>query len=362
MKKSRIIASIGIGFAVCAALVAGPMTSEAAPEGVNVPLNGKPLKRLSDYNLFSDIKGQVPNDRVVPYDLITPLFTDYTAKFRFVYLPDGTSATFHPEKMFEYPVGTVLVKTFGYLNDIRDESLGRQLIETRLLIHGEKGWTAWAYVYDETEEDAILKVAGARREMSWIHYDGNERSINYIVPNINQCKGCHIYEENMAPLGPKAWNLNRDYEYDHGSANQIDHWKAIGYLDGAPASEEVAALPVWNDESTGSLHQRARAYLEVNCSHCHNPAGPGNTSGLDLSWPQQNPYDWGVMRRPVAAGLGSGGRFFDIVPGKPDESILIYRMESLEPDVMMPEIPHLQVHDEGVQLLREWIEGLEDPA
>lgn len=336
--------------------------SAASDSGINVPLNGKPFKKLSDYNLFKDFKAQIPNDGVVPYDLRTPLFSDYTAKYRFVYVPEGSAAKFHPETMFDYPVGTVLVKTFGYYNDIRDPSKGRDLIETRLLIHGEKGWTAWPYAYDEAEEEAVLKVAGTRRQASWIHYDGEERSINYIVPNINQCKGCHISKEAIAPLGPKAWNLNREYPYDSGVANQIEHWSALGILEGAPNHSEVEAFPVFDDPESGSVEARARAYLDVNCAHCHNPAGPGNTSGLDLSYKQDNPYDYGVMRTPVAAGLGSGGRFHDIVPGKPDESILMYRLESLEPGVMMPETPHLQTHDEGMALIREWISQMKDPA
>lgn len=366
MKSMRIVGLLILSAAVIIAaesLLTAPSGVDAAAEGVQVPLNGKPFKRLSDYNLFVDMKKQEPNERVLPYDLTTPLFSDYAAKYRFAYIPEGTTATFHPENMFDYPVGTILVKTFGYLNDIRDASLGRNLIETRLLIHGEKGWTAWAYIYDETESDAVLKVAGGRRQVSWTHYDGEERSINYIVPNINQCKGCHIRTKDIVPIGPKAWNLNRDLEYEHGTENQLSHWVENGYLDQIPSSpDQIAALPTWDDEETGSVHDRARAYLEVNCAHCHNPDGPANTSGLDLTWTQENPYDWGVLRRPVAAGLGSGGRFHDIVPGKPEESILIYRLESLEPGVMMPEIPRLQVHEEGVNLLREWIAGMEEPA
>jgi mono/diheme cytochrome c family protein len=114
-------------------------------------------------------------------------------------------------------------------------------------------------------------------------------------------------------------------------------------------------LAIWNDPKTGTLDERARAYLEVNCAHCHNPKGPARTSALDLLASQTDPTLWGLHKPPVAAGRGTGGRKFDIVPGKPDESIMVFRMESTEPGVMMPELPRRMVDDEGVALIREWI-------
>jgi uncharacterized repeat protein (TIGR03806 family) len=191
--------------------------------------------------------------------------------------------------------------------------------------------------------------------MSWIHTDGAPRSINYIIPNVNQCKGCHIRGDVMVPIGPKASNLNGDYPYADGSANQLTRWSESGILSGAPEPSDAPRLPVWDDPEGGAVDARARAYLDVNCSHCHSPGGPGNTSGLDLRFNQPNPYDWGVLRAPVAAGRGAGDRSYDIVPGHPDDSILLYRMESVDPGVMMPELPRLTVHDEGVALIREWI-------
>jgi hypothetical protein len=47
------------------------------------------------------------------------------------------------------------------------------------------------------------------------------------------------------------------------------------------------------------------------------------------------------------------------VPGAPDESILIYRVESTDPGSMMPELGRSLVHAEGVALLKDWIAGLD---
>ena len=96
----------------------------------------------------------------------------------------------------------------------------------------------------------------------------------------------------------------------------------------------------------------------MNCAHCHNPDGPARTSGLDLRYTQDDPSKVGFWKTPVAAGRGSGGRLFDIVPGKPDESILMYRLESMEPGIMMPELGRRLVDTAGVSLVREWIAKL----
>jgi hypothetical protein len=108
-----------------------------------------------------------------------------------------------------------------------------------------------------------------------------------------------------------------------------------------------------------SRSTRARAYLDVNCSHCHSPTGPANTTALDLRSANADLRRLGECKPPVAAGRGTGDRLFDIVPGKPDESILLYRMTSSEPGVMMPEMGRNTTHQEGVELIRAWIASMQ---
>lgn len=345
-------------FLALAGMLAAAHSFSWAEGGVRIPADGKPFKLLSEYGFFADGARQVPAPRVVPYDVVTPLFSDYTVKRRFVWTPEGTAAAYAPDGPFDFPPGSVLIKTFSSLHDLRDPAKGETLIETRLLLNGPEGWIGWSYVWNAEQTEAALKLAGGRTPLTWIHTDGSERTINYIIPNINQCKGCHIRGETMAPIGPKASNLNRSFAYPGGEANQLVHWAEIGLLTGAPDPGAAPRMPVWDDPSTGTLDARARAYLDVNCAHCHSPGGPGNTSGLDLRYEQPNPYDWGVLRAPVAAGRGAGDRDYDIVPGHPEASILVHRMESVEPGVMMPELPRLTVHDEGVALIREWIAAM----
>ena len=160
------------------------------------------------------------------------------------------------------------------------------------------------------------------------------------------------------PLGPKARNLNGAFAYADGTLNQLDYWSAHGMLEGAPPASEAAIAPDWRDETAG-LDARARAWLDVNCAHCHRREGPASNSGLFLTWGEKNRTALGIGKRPVAAGRGSGDRQFDIKPGDPDGSILLYRVESTEPGVMMPELGRSLADPEAVELLRQWIAVLE---
>lgn len=327
----------------------------------NSPIASVGPQKLSEYGFFvGNIADLTPSNGVVPYDLATPLFSDYAYKARFIKLPDGSApAPFNDEDVFDFPVGTVIIKTFYYPNDMRDESQGRRLMETRLLVHEEKGWKALPYIWNDEQTDAILEVAGGHRDVSWVHTDGSKRSLNYVIPNMNQCKGCHIKDGNMTPIGPKARYLNHDFAYADGPKNQLTHWHSAGIIGDMPDIASISKVPVWNDPTTGSLNDRARAYLEINCAHCHRDGAPANTSGLLLDWHQQNPAALGIYKSPVAAGRGSGGRLYDIAPGEPDASIMLFRMDSEDPGIMMPELGRKITHTEGVALIKEWIASLE---
>jgi uncharacterized repeat protein (TIGR03806 family) len=340
-----------------AALDSPSPPTAAAPQPV------APLDRISQYALFTgDLQAQEPARGVIPYDLNSALFSDYALKFRFIRLPPGTQAAYRANDPFEFPVGTVIAKTFAYPHDARDPSKGRRLIETRILKHEPDGWVGLPYIWNKEQTDATLEVAGDFAEVSWIHTDGRVRSNNYIVPNVNQCKGCHKAGDDMVPIGPKARHLNRDFAYKDGVENQLVHWSKVGALAGAPSPSVSPRLAAWDDPKSGSLDDRARAWLEINCAHCHNPQGPAKNSGLDLRAAQSNLTAIGVNKPPVAAGNGSGGLAFDIVPGQPDRSILVYRISSTHPGVMMPELGKRLVHEEGVSLVRQWIAAMATPA
>jgi len=318
-----------------------------------------PYPYLSDYGFFQgELKNLEPAERVIPYDLITPLFSDFAGKARFIYVPAGRQALYNNNDVFDFPVGTILIKTFYFDHDLRNPAAGRTLYETRLIIRKREGWEAANYLWNEAQTEAAYYIAGKNITVSWLHYDGSFRSTLYHIPNKNECKGCHNSNEVLVPLGPKARNINKDYSYADGAMNQLAKWKAAGILSGAPDAASAPKVPVWNEAASGSLNDRARAYLDVNCAHCHNVKGPANSSGLFLTYDETDLTALGICKPPVAAGTGSGGLKYNIVPGKPAESIMIYRMNSAEPDVAMPELARSVIHDEGVRLISEWIASL----
>ncbi len=319
-------------------------------------------QKLSDYQLFEgNISNQKPNKNVYPYSLNTPLFTDYAEKLRFIKLPENGSIDYHPTEVMQFPIGSILVKTFYYPLDFRKPELGRRLIETRLLIHEEAGWKALDYVWNDEQTDAFLEVAGDTKEVSYIDINGKKKKHEYAIPNLNQCKGCHNRFEKMSPIGPSARQLNGSYSawnHPQGEGNQLSNWQKIGILKNLPELASVAKAPVWNKPETGNLDERARIWLDINCAHCHRNGGPAQTSGLNLSIHETNSLALGILKTPVAAGRGSGNKKYDILPGKPDESILVYRLESTDPGEMMPEVGRKTKHKESIELIREWIAAM----
>ncbi|WNJ16691.1 SO2930 family diheme c-type cytochrome [Pontibacter sp. G13] len=323
------------------------------PEGVHM--------KLSDYGFFQGEMAQLdPVNGVVPYDLNTPLFSDYAWKQRFVKLPEGASVDFNDHEVLDFPVGTVLIKTFYYPHDERNPEKGRQLLETRLLIHQEAGWRAVPYHWNDDQTEAYLEVAGGRKQISWKDSKGKKQKLEYVMPNQNQCKGCHSFKGAMRPIGPSARQLNGEYAFAHGTQNQLEHWKAQNMMTNLPEDwSKVPKAPVWDDPSTGSIDERARIWLDINCAHCHNEHGPASTSGLFLDIHQDDPYIWGIHKSPVAAGRGSGGLLYDIIPGDPNSSILMLRIESEDPGVMMPEVGRKVVHKESAELINDWIQQMD---
>ena len=319
-------------------------------------------KRLSEWGLFENKNDQWRRaSNVLPYELITPLFSDYTFKHRAIRLPAGAQMTWHETESLEFPVGTVIAKTFAYPDETADRTPGERFVETRIELLEPSGWYGYSYIWAEDQSDATLSLGGGVVNVSWKNEDGSQLSNKYQIPNANQCLSCHSQDDKYVPLGPTARNLNRP-GVDKSIANQLAHWSECGVLKGCPTPENRPTLAKYDDPKSGSLDERARAWLEVNCAHCHNPKGSARTSGLDLRAAQTDAGKFGVLKSPVAAGKGSGGRRYDIIPGKPDESILMYRLETEEPGARMPTLARNLIHSESNQLIREWIAAMKTEA
>ena len=313
-------------------------------------------EKLSEYAFFEGkINEQKPAKNTLPYALNAPLFSDDALKLRFVQIPENQSVVYNSDSVFQFPIGTALIKTFYYPLEFKNEKKGKRLVETRVLLHEKNGWVSLPYIWNAEQTDAFLEVAGGTTNVSFKDEKNVKQTFEYTIPNMNQCKGCHERNGVMTPIGPSARQLNGDFNYAEGTENQLIRWKNSNILKGV--SDDLKDVPrtVNYDNTHENIETRARAYLDINCAHCHNKTGPAQTSGLFLDWQSTDSTALGFYKTPVAAGRGSGNLKYSIVPRKPNESILLYRMESLDPGVMMPELGRKRRHTEGVKLIREWI-------
>ncbi len=361
-----------LAFLACAAILAACGNTEPA---VVVHPADAPPERLRDWGVVYAARGELRfNEAARVYTLNTPLFSDYALKLRTIWMPPGESAEYRAEGPFLFPVGTILSKTFYYpaappsgdgilavgkvtareeLPHGLLELDAYRLIETRLLVRYADGWRAFPYVWNAAQSEAVLSVAG---DLQALRFESGV-AFTYVVPDTNQCAGCHVTDhasKALRPLGPKAWQLNRNIA-GAAPANQLDRWVADGLLAGAPATYPEGID--WSRPAAG-IHDRATAYLDANCAHCHNDRGPADTSALDLRLGVLPGRATGICKPPVAVGRGSGDRPYDIWPGRPGESILLYRMQHTDPAIAMPELGRSTVHAEAVGLLSDWIEAL----
>lgn len=285
-----------------------------------------------------------PASALIPYALRTPLFSDYAEKQRFIHLPAGKRISVDETGKVVFPMGTALIKSFGY----RTENGAMKIIETRLLLHRAEGWVALPYVWRADGSDADLRVGGTRVPVHFKTSKGQGVDISYAVPNKNQCKQCHSSDNAIMPIGSVWQNLVFARDGDKATLMQ-----QLSLPQAALATEAQ-----WDDPKSGTLDQRANAYLRVNCGHCHAPKGSASNSGLILDGSARDVTAYGIGKRPVAAGRASGDMDFVIEPGHPERSILINRMKSTDPGIAMPEVGRVTVHEEGVELLKTWIAAM----
>jgi len=326
-------------------------------------------QNLSTYQLFESQCNPTANAnaRGLPFDLAVPLFTDYASKYRFVFVPENETATYQASEAFDFPIGTVIVKTFTLPTDTSDRGVNKEeIIETRLLIKRDNGWNAFPYIWNEDKSDAVLSLIGGNTEASIIH-DAETLNFEYGVPNGQQCIKCHQLKPGgdsklafIAPIGPKARFLNSDFDYGTGPENQIAKWVSEGLLTGVPvAAEEIDATPKFSDStdinaiSPSLLDGYARAWLDINCAHCHREEGDAGNTNFNALWGEASSL--ATCNQPIS--YGGQGLSWIITPGEADQSILIQRMEAL-PDGngdQMPPLGRDLVHSEGSELIKAWI-------
>ena len=294
------------------------------------PVVAEFMPNLSQLNLFvGDLENLTPSNRTYNYDLITPLFTDYAYKQRLIAMPSGTSMTYQDDGLPTFPDNTVIAKTFYYNVDERNESLGKIIIETRILIKQNGVWETGNYKWNVEQTDATYTMEGSIVNTTYIDQNGITQTLDYEIPSNTDCFQCHNINNIKTPIGPKLRTMNFN--------NQLEELIESGLLTNISSPSSVATLPNWEDDMNFNLEERARAYFDVNCAHCHQPGGScSNESNLDLRYET---------------------RFSDTFIYDLRYSIFT-RMNSNVVDYSMPLIGTTMIHEEGVNLINDYVDSL----
>ncbi|QYJ68194.1 hypothetical protein [Flavobacterium litorale] len=317
-----------------------------------------PYNKLSDYKFYEgDLQNMQPAYKVLPYDLNSKLFTDYAHKKRFIWMPEGSKATYIADgQILDFPTGTAIIKNFYYENVLPDNST--RIIETRLLIKKADGWIFAEYVWNDEQTEAYLDLDGSYTDISWME-NGTEKSANYRVPSETECLTCHKTDDNPIPIGPKPQNLNKMFTYTDGAANQLSRWITEGYLqDNLPAS--INSTVNWADASQ-PLELRVRSYMDINCAHCHAEGAHCDYMPIRLAFTETtSATNMGVCVEPNEFINTSLSHI--VAKKNTGRSTMYYRLSTTDESERMPMLGRSLVHEEGLELFAEWINAMDEPC
>lgn len=338
---------------------------------VTVDLTEVPYPKLSDYNFFEDsLKYQKPSLNVLPFQPASVLFTDYALKKRFVWMPVGKKATYNGDnKVLELPVGAALVKTFYYDNVQNVVPLGAsRLIETRVMIRKEDGWIFANYVWNAEQTEAYYDLDGSFTSVTWKDANNVIKTANYRIPSEVQCIICHKNQRLVngavvtthLPIGIKPQNLNFNYNYGSGAINQLTKWIQQGYLQNNFSLPTAANTVIDYNDTSKSLEQRARSYVDANCSHCHMDDRHCDYRPMRFAYSETagNRANMGVCVDTEDMQDFPDALSKIVSPGSTERSMMYYRLNTTDEAYRMPLHGRTVIHEEGIALIRDWINSL----
>jgi uncharacterized repeat protein (TIGR03806 family) len=312
---------------------------------------------LSQTGAFENVRTLTPNPKLIPYELIVPFWSDGANKFRWISLPKGT-IQFTPDGEWAFPNGTVFVKQFDLPTDETNPTIKRRL-ETRLLVRdGNGGVYGVTYKWRADNGDADLLDTSVTENIT-IKTGSGTRNQAWYYPSREDCLTCHTSKAGGV-LGVKARQMNRDFAYPSGvTDNELRAWNHVGLFDSTLHDSELAALPKLANanDNTRSLEDRARSFLDVNCSQCHRPEGTvaAFDARYDIPLAKQ-----GLIGGPVLIDEGID-RPRIVAPNDPWRSILVMRVNTTE-SLKMPPLARTTIDCASVGLLRDWIHSLPGPT
>lgn len=295
------------------------------------------------------------------YALDQSAFSDYTTKTRLIELPRGTKVSIRDD-LISYPDGTTITKVFGYWAAAESGCLEKPIkavhfderenlntpstkfcvVEKRVLTLKNGQWAPSVY---EHINGHFVPVQTSKSIPVTLKSANSAIQFFYQIPSRSECYQCHegaiAGNRALTPIGASL-------------LHRLDTESKQKLLSIANVTGSAEVLP----RQLSSEERNARQYLDINCAHCHNPNGLAAASGLNLADTVTENLHLGVCKRPVVFGR-YGGRKYDIVPGRPDESVLLYRLKANDAPEKMPELGRHTSDTFGEQLIGKWIATLE---
>ncbi|GAB4419986.1 MAG: hypothetical protein OHK0039_33020 [Bacteroidia bacterium] len=316
---------------------------------------------LSQTGAFSDLATMTPAPGVIPYELIEPFWSDKAEKYRWVAIPNdgnvnspGEQITYSETSDWVFPAGTVTIKHFEMVLDETNPTVRRRL-ETRFLVHGQDGkYYGLTYRWEDNQLDARL-LSTSVKDTFVVQTATFPREEEWYYPARSECLVCHNTAA-FSTLGPITRQLNKAITYPQTGRthNQIATLEYLNFFSpDADTNNLTGLLTSSNKYDLGrSLEDRARTYLDANCSSCHRP-GTGNRATLDLR--QQVPLDaQGLVYGRVIEDIGIHDSRA-IIPGDTARSVVYQRIKAVHTGIAMPPLAKNKVDTAGVRLIGQWI-------
>lgn len=322
---------------------------------------------LSETGVFTDLSTLEVVDGFIPYELYEPFWSDGAHKRRWMAIPNDGDYNTPSERInysengdWEFPSGTVFIKHFDLPIDDNNPNITRKT-ETRFSIVDNNGEMYFlTYNWNEAQTEATLQTFSLVESVDITTTSGGTRTQDWYFPSNSDCITCHN-PASKGSLGLRSRYLNTDYTYPESglTGNQLVTMSHIGIIEDQILDSNAANILSNKalDDTSATLDEKARSYLDLNCAYCHR-ADNNNRAEFDLRL-INSIQETGLLTAGILSPLGVAADEEILFQGDASKSILWHRMASTDPNIMMPPLAKSIIDQPAVDLIEDWINGLQ---
>lgn len=342
-----------------------PLTQYAylnMPKTLDANFTGVP-RLLSQTGAFSNTATLTPSVNMLPFTPNSQLWSDRANKFRWVSIPKDTKINWSAKENWTFPQGTVAVKHFELPINANNPAQVKRL-ETRLIVMKADGKVyGVTYKWRADNSDADLLLTGAQENVQITNANGTTSTQTWSYPSPTECIDCHnAASSQILGVNTRQLNSNLNYGGTIGTKNQLIHWRSLNLFNSTFTDAQVTGFDkmVGLSDTSATVENRIKSYLDANCAHCHGTGNGGSQWDARYNTPLAdmkivNNATTGIRNYQTYYGLTNAQV---VAAGKPQESVLYIRDKSVNPDDRMPPIGRNLEHTEYITLLGQWISSL----